>query len=72
MRKMKILSILSMVLVIVMLSMALPVTAQTRFIELDPEEGSIGDEVVVVGEGFNASSDTVDKYAIIYFSTHYF
>jgi len=69
MRYRKILRIFSLVIVIAMLVMAVPVTAQDRFIELDPEEGTIGSRVVVVGEGFNASSESSDKYAILYFSS---
>ena len=69
MRYSKMLRIFSLVIVIAMLAMAVPVTAQTRFIEIEPEEGTIGSEVVVVGEGFNASSESSDKYAILYFSS---
>jgi hypothetical protein len=60
--------LMALMAVIAMLVMAVPVTAQTRFIELTPEQGTIGTKVTVVGEGFNASTETTDKYAIMYFS----
>jgi hypothetical protein len=45
------------------------VTAQSRTIDLDPEEGTIGNTVTVVGEGFNKSTESTDRYAIMYFSS---
>jgi len=65
----KVLRIFSLVTVIALLVMAMPVTAQTRTVELDPEEGSIGSTVNAVGEGFNKSTEDTDRYAIIYFSS---
>lgn len=64
-----ILRILSLVIVVAMLVMAIPVTAQTRSVELDPEEGTVGSTVTAVGEGFNQSTDDTDRYAIIFFSS---
>jgi len=69
MRYTRMLKIFSLVIVIAMLVMAVPATAATRFIELDPEEGTVGSTVTVVGEGFNASTDSTDKYAVLYFSS---
>jgi len=69
MKKMNVLRMIGLIVVITMLAMAVPVTAATRFIELDPEEGTIGSKVTVVGEGFNESTDTTDKYAVMYFSS---
>ena len=68
MKKMHMMRIIGLIVVVTMLVMAVPVTAQTRFIELDPEEGAIGDTIDVVGEGFNKSTETSDKYAIMYFA----
>ena len=69
MKKMKVMGIIGLIVVVTMLAMAVPVIAQSRFIELDPEEGTIGSKVTVVGEGFNESTDTTDKYAVMYFSS---
>ena len=68
MKKMNMMRVIGLIAVVTMLVMAVPVTAQTRFIELDPEEGAIGDTIDVVGEGFNKSTETSDKYAIMYFA----
>jgi len=65
----KILRVFSIAIILSLLVVAVPATAQTRFIVLDPEEGKIGNEVVIVGEGFNESTSTTDKYAAIYFSS---
>jgi len=69
MKKMNVMRVIGLVLVLTLLAIAIPVTAQSRFIELDPEEGAVGDTIVAVGEGFNESTETTDKYAIIYFSS---
>ncbi len=69
MKKISVMRLIGLVLVLTMLAVAIPVTAQSRFIELDPEEGAIGDKVVVTGEGFNESTETTDKYAVMYFSS---
>ncbi len=68
MRSRNMMRLMALMAVMAMLVIAIPVTAQTRFIELTPEQGTIGTKVTVVGEGFNASTETTDKYAIIYFS----
>jgi hypothetical protein len=69
MRYNKILRIFSLVIVVAMLVMAMPVTAQTRSVELDPEEGTVGSTVRAVGEGFNKSTEDTDRYAVIFFSS---
>jgi hypothetical protein len=61
--------IIGLIVIVTMMVMAVPVTAQTRFIELDPEEGTVGEEVTVVGEGFNHSTESTDRYAVMYFSS---
>jgi len=38
-------------------------------ITLVPEEGTIGSTLTVVGEDFNASTDTTDRYAAIFFTS---
>ncbi len=45
----KILRIFSIAIILSLLVVAVPVAAQTRFIDLDPDEGKIGDEIVIVG-----------------------
>ena len=69
MRYTKILRIFSLLVVIAILVMAIPVTAQTRFIVLAPEEGTVGSTVTVAGEGFDKSTETTDRYAVIFFSS---
>ena len=69
MKSVNMLRLIGLVVVIAMLAMAAPVTALTRFIDLSPEEGTVGSKVVAVGEGFNKSTETTDRYAIIYFSS---
>jgi len=69
MKRVNMLRLIALVVAFTMLAMAIPATAATRFIELDPEEGTIGSTVVVVGEGFNQSTETTDKYAVMYFSS---
>jgi len=61
--------LIGLIVVIALLVVAIPVTAQTRNIVLDPEEGTIGTTVTVVGEGFNASTETTDMYAVVFFSS---
>jgi len=63
------LRLISLIVVISLLVMAVPVTAQTRFIELVPEEGTIDSTVTAVGEGFYKSTEITDRYAIIFFSS---
>lgn len=65
----KILRVLSLAAVLSLLVLAFPASAQTRFITLYPEEGSIGSEIDLAGEGFNASTVDTDRYANIYFSS---
>ena len=62
------LRLIGLMVVIAMLAMAAPVIAQTRNIELDPEEGTIGTTITIAGEGFNKSTETTDRYAVIFFS----
>ena len=69
MKSVHILRLIGLIVVMALLVMAIPVTALTRFIEIDPEEGTIGTTVTVVGEGFQVSTDVTDRYAIMYFSS---
>lgn len=49
---------------------AVPVLAQTeRSVTLEPESGRIGDKIRITGTGFNKSTETVNKYAAIFFSS---
>ena len=61
--------LIGLVIVIAMLVMAIPATAQSRSVELDPEEGTVGSTVNAVGEGFNKSTEDTDRYAVLFFSS---
>jgi len=67
----KILRIFTTAIILSLLTVAILVTpAQAaRGIELDPEEGKVGDEITIAGWGFNKSIGDTDKYATIYFSS---
>ena len=69
MRYTKILQIISIVIILSLSLMAIPATALDRFITLVPEEGTIGSTVTIVGEGFNKSTETTDRFAVVYFSS---
>ncbi len=49
---------------------AAPALAYTWDIELDKEQGSIGDSITITGDGFSYSTDTPtgEKWARIYFA----
>lgn len=47
---------------------AVPASALTYDIEIDPEEGKIGDEIEIRGEDFSPSTDAVEKWATVYFA----
>jgi hypothetical protein len=47
---------------------AVPALAYDRDIELDPEEGQIGDEITITGSDFIPSTDTSERWAVIYFA----
>jgi len=47
---------------------ASPVQAAAE-ISITPEEGEIGERIVIIGNEFNRSTETSDKYAAIYFSS---
>ena len=38
-------------------------------ISITPEEGEIGERIIIVGNEFNRSTETSDKYAAVYFSS---
>ncbi len=65
----RIIRILCLAVILSVMVFAVPVAAQTRFIVIDPEEGSIGTTITIGGEGFNKSTESTDRYAIIYFSS---
>ncbi|MFC1904034.1 IPT/TIG domain-containing protein [Chloroflexota bacterium] len=65
----KVLRMFSTVFILSLLVMAMPAMAADRLVVLVPEEGAIGSEVTVAGEGFNKSTEDSDKYAVIYFSS---
>lgn len=55
---------------LILLALAVPVLAQTeRNITLEPDSGRIGDRITITGTGFNKSTETVNKYAAIFFSS---
>ena len=59
------------VLILSMLVLAMPVALaqETRSIELWPLKGKIGETIEVIGQGFNRSTESTDKYAAIFFSS---
>ncbi len=67
----RILRVFGIAIILLLLAMTVPATpAQAaRVIKLDPEQGRIGDKITVTGTGFNKSTATTDKYAVIYFSS---
>ena len=67
----KLVRVFSIVIVLSLLLFALPASPvqAAREIVLDPEEGSIGDTIAIVGTDFNKSTPDYDKYATIYFSS---
>ena len=69
MKSVNMLRLIGLIVVMAMMLMAIPVTAQTRFVDLAPAEGTVGSKVVAVGEGFNKTTETTDQYAIIFFSS---
>ena len=66
----KIFRILSIAVVLSLLLVAIPATPAlaARVIELDPEEGKIGDTITITGSGFTASTDTNERHVDIYFA----
>ncbi len=71
MKYIQILRILTLAIVLSVLSATIPVASvqAAASITISPEEGNIGAKVTVTGTGFNKSTETTDKYAIIYFSS---
>ena len=66
----KILRLFSIALILSLLVITVPAAPVQAFGSLTvvPDEGSIGDSITIAGEGFNVSTETTDRYAIIYFS----
>ena len=77
MKNSKLFHILTITVILSLLVMALPVSpvlAASESIELDPEEGEIGEEIEVTGEDFdesyyNSSTDYEYIYVTVYFSS---
>ncbi len=65
----RIMRIICIAIILSVTVIATPVAAQTRVITISPEEGSIGTTITIIGEGFNKSTESTDRYAIIYFSS---
>lgn len=68
----RIIRILCLAVILSVMVFTVPVAAQTRSIVIDPEEGPIGTTITVAGEGFNQSTESTDRYAVIYFSSQEF
>ena len=49
--------------------MPVALAQETRSIELWPLKGKIGETINVIGQGFNKSTESTDKYAAILFSS---
>jgi len=71
MKSMRIIQVFSVMVILALLVLALPAREAYAApeIEIDPEEGSIGTTITVVGTGFNQSTDDTEKYAVVYFSS---
>lgn len=71
MKYVKFVRIFGMVVILSTLIATMPVAVAqtTRFIDLWPVKGKIGDTITLVGEGFNKSTSATDKYAAIFFSS---
>ncbi len=71
MKRNKVCRILGIVIILSLLMLAIPPATPAlaaRVIELDPEEGKIGDEITITGSGFTASTDTTERHVDIYFA----
>ena len=66
----KIFRILGLAIILSLLVVAIPATpaVAARIIELDPEEGEIGDTITITGDGFTASTETSERHVDIYFA----
>jgi len=70
-KRIKIFRILAVTIFLSLLVMALPTSlslAASEDIDLDPEEGEIGEEVEISGDNFDESTSTTDEFVHIYFS----
>jgi len=70
-KRIKIFRILAVTIFLSLLVMALPTSlslAASEDIDLDPEEGEIGEEVEISGDNFDESTATTDEFVHIYFS----
>ncbi len=70
MKSKKILRILAIGTILALLVIALPVSPvlAAEDVELDPEEGEIGDKIEVTGDGFDDSTETETVFVYIFFS----
>ncbi len=71
MKQEKVFRILALAIILFFLVMALPISpalAASEDINLDPDEGEIGDEINIDGDGFDESTTTQDYFVHIYFS----
>jgi hypothetical protein len=67
-RILRILGIATILSLLVIAIPAVPALAYSYDIEIDPEEGAIGDEIAIVGDDFSYSTETTEKWAKIYFT----
>jgi len=67
----KILRIFSIAIILSLLAITVPAAPAQALgtLTLVPDEGKIGDEITAAGEGFNVSTDTTDRFAVIFFSS---
>jgi hypothetical protein len=66
----KILRILGIAIILSLLLAAVsavPALAYSYDIEIDPEQGAIGDEITITGDDFTPSTDSTERWAKIYF-----
>ena len=71
MKHTKISRIFGIAIILSLLMLAIPASPALAAgdLELDPEEGEIGDEIEIVGDGFNASTADDSEQVILYFSS---
>ena len=71
MKYVKIFRLFSLAVILSLLALVMPAAPAQAVasIILVPAEDTIGSTVTVVGEGFNKSTDTTDRYAAIFFSS---
>ena len=61
--------VIAIVLALLMVTIPAAPAQAARDITIYPEEGAIGTEITISGEGFSASTDITERYVNVYFSS---